>query len=398
MLKLSYLNVTRRKTKSLMTVCITIVIVMTFVAVWSVYSTTEAGIKLSGSRMGADVLIFPNSTSISDVDMLFTGVDQMVYMDKTVIDGKLPIDDISNITSQFFVQTKPGAGCCDTSQALRIVGVEMETDFILKPWLDKNGIKNSTKNGLIIGSSVKKDFGAKTFVLNYLFTVSGVLYPTGTGMDNSLFIDIDQARELASKSFELRIFNNQPTDDLVTCYLIKLKQGVDTDEFIQAVKNNGLDANITSISSVRTKLQAQIQQLSKLLFAFWIAMMVLGCFALIAMFSNLTSDRKSEIGYLRTIGMKKYSVLRLFMTEVLLLGGIGGIIGSASGILLTSCVLKSLDTVLAIPKGEWGLNIIAIHFVGGCVLSVVICLISALMPVIKISCMEPQEAISQGEM
>ena len=105
-LGIAWRNIVRRRrsvSTILLCVCIT---VFTVVSVWSVLDATTAGLELSRERQGADVLVYPNESEISDSSMLYSGVAQSVYMPADII-SKLDTDMVEDITWQFYLQTLP---------------------------------------------------------------------------------------------------------------------------------------------------------------------------------------------------------------------------------------------------------------------------------------------------
>ena len=63
--KLAYLNVTRRKSQSLLTGIITAVTILMFVLVFSIFSVVQDGLALTNERLGADIIVLPNSADAS---------------------------------------------------------------------------------------------------------------------------------------------------------------------------------------------------------------------------------------------------------------------------------------------------------------------------------------------
>ncbi len=397
MLKLAFLNVKRRKNKSLIAIAVSLITAFIFVVLWSVYSIIQSGITLSNERMGADIIILPNNAKADNMDFIFTGSSQMIYMDKNVIDGKLPMEDIEAITPQFFLKTLPGAGCCSTDQELRIVGIDFKSDFILKPWFKQKKITNFSKNDLILGSKTVNSFDKKTIILNYIFDISGVLFATGTGMDDSVFMNIDKIRFLATKSFTSKTFNNKDVKDIVTAYLIKLKDSANLEKFLKKVESSNINAQVISVSKARLDLKKKLSQFLNILLLFWIAVAFTCFISLVAQFNGMIADRKREIGYLRSIGMKKKEVFRMILLEVGIQGGIGGAIGSLFGVLCVPSVLAQLHNFLTITEGEWTAASGLAHVMGGIILSFIICFAASGIPAMKSARMEPHEAISQGE-
>ena len=86
-------------------------------------------------------------------------------------------------------------------ETCRVVGIDVDTDFIIKPWITKELNGKFDRKDMIIGCDIQTDLGDRTTVMNTLFDIRGELYQTGSSLDQSVFIDIYKAREMAKKTF-----------------------------------------------------------------------------------------------------------------------------------------------------------------------------------------------------
>lgn len=73
---------------------------------------------------------------------------------------------------------------------------------------------------------------------------------------------------------------------------------------------------------------------SKILLAFALIIIILACLALYSQFVNLTAKMQREIGYLRSIGVRKRDVFLMILTQAGMMSAIGGLVGSIIGMLL----------------------------------------------------------------
>lgn len=398
MYKLAYKNIARRRNKTMVTIALTMCMVAVIVSSFLLYFLISRGLSLSEKRIGADVLVYPKETVLDEEELLFTGIEQMIYMDKDVLEGKYDPMDVESISGQFFIQTKPDAGCCSTGETFRIVGVDTATDFVLKPWLRKN--QPDALNGLkmIVGNNIQKAFGETTFVLNEEFNVSGVLYETGTGMDDSIFMNIDMARKIGGDSFDKKTFGRKNPEDLVSCYLIKLKEGVDAEFFADVLKANEVDAKVASVPEIQKEMQEQGRQMIGILLIFAITVLFLGIMALILHFTNIVNNRKFEIGYLRAIGLNRRDIYKMFLIEAELGGVIGGVLGALIGLIGMKIVNSSIRAISIIPEGSWSNGLSIACFALGIVVAVIVCGASILFSARKVAGSEPSEIIGREGM
>jgi len=104
-----------------------------------------------------------------------------------------------------------------------------------------------------------------------------------------------------------------------------------------------------------------------------------------------TIERREEIGVLRAVGYQRLDVLRIILTEALLLGLIGGVIGAllsiGSGLLINHLMLG--DATEAITLLNAGYVLVALFF------GVATSVISGLYPAYKAANEQPVDALRQ---
>ena len=394
---LAWANFCRRRRGSTMAVILSAIAVCSVILIGSISSRISSGLTLSGERMGADVVIYPQSAAMDDSQLLFSGVAKMVYMDDSMIAGKLPQDQIEAITPQFFLQTLPGAGCCATDETFRIVGVDPKSDFVVSPWYD---LDQWEEDELLIGANVSLQEHMKIFLLNDIFRVAGRLPWTGSAVDNSIYIHLDKSRSIALERFSREDYHYfDETQDLshtVTSYLIKLNPGVDPEGFVEEAKANGLEAEIVAVSSTRTALRQQMQLLTQMLWAFSGCIVLTSALALYAFYSNTFHNRTKEIGYLRSIGFGKGNVMVLILLESGFGAGVGGVLGTAAGLAAVNPMLERLQALLILPLGSNGSGFF-VTAVLGVTGALAVSWIAAILPGLRSAGMDPATAITEGE-
>ena len=109
----------------------------------------------------------------------------------------------------------------------------------------------------------------------------------------------------------------------------------------------------------------------------------------------IAKERKTEIGYLRSIGLSKKKVLQESFLEVLIQSGTAGLIGSVLGGLSTVFITERIRKLMALPLGI-DVNQIIISMVLSLVFAIVISLLATIRPILKNSSIEPSQAITGG--
>ena len=150
-------------------------------------------------RMGADIIVVPKNYGSEIEGMLLTTQKSYFYMNDSIVDKIKSIDGIDKISTQTFLMTLD-ASCCD--QSAQIIGIDIDTDFTVTPWMDKKFINSLDEGEIIAGDrvAVRENKTFKMFGDSY--KVSAILDESGSMMDNTVFVSrknmpvmIDKARK-----------------------------------------------------------------------------------------------------------------------------------------------------------------------------------------------------------
>lgn len=398
MLNLMWNNIRRRRSQSLLTIAITLVTVMVFSMVLGIVQVMDQGLELSRQRLGADAVLIPKYAPTQSEELLFTAVPENVYMKKEVYEQAKQLEGIAQMTPQFFAQTLE-LGCCEPGEEARIIGFDFESDFILTPFLKAQGIDSVGERDLLIGSSMDSGIlGSEYMVLATELFALGQLEVTGTGLDDTLFMDIDTCRQLCLDSEVLsQSWQKRNPFDYISVIMVRLEDGVDPDAFVQQVADSGIEIRAVLTSDTIASLQSQLKVTKSLMLGLWAACMVVAVMSLFGRFSALAKERKKEIGLLRALGLKKRQVFALVSGECCLLAAIGGVLGAAAALLCMNSVIGFLQDAFMLSSSVWNTGLAAVCGVSGVLLAVLLGFFSALVPAAKSAALDPQVAITQGE-
>ena len=398
MLTLIWNNIARRRTQSAITVTITTLTIFVFVMVMGIFQVVTEGLELSRERLGADAILVPKYASATGSDLLFTALPENIYMDAAVLEQAKQLEGVAAMTPQFYNQTLD-ASCCDAGTELRIVGYDAETDFILTPHLEMAGQEPLKSDEVIMGSNYSPDLiGQMYFLLGKKFTIANVLKPTGSGMDDVFFVDMDVARQMCLDSAEIAR-NWQDSDPFakISVIMVKLRPGTDGEFLVEQVEKAGLDCRVVLTSETISALQKQLEAIMKVMFALWMAALAIAVLALTGRFNALAKERQKEIGLLRAIGLTKGKVFSLIIGETGLMALMGGILGSAFALLCMGPAIELLREAFVLSPSVWSDSLAVLCGITGVVLAVALGFVSAVSPALKSASMDPQTAITRGE-
>ena len=399
MLMLIWNNIARRRTQSTLTVTITALTVLVFVMVLGIFQTVNKGLELSRERLGADAVLMPKYSTVKADDLLFTAMPSNIYMPIETVEQAKQLEGVAAMSPQFYCQTLE-MGCCEPGEEVRIIGYDPETDFILKPYLEdayQNGIDQGQ---LIIGHNYEDEdlVGMNYMVLGRMFEVVASLQPTGTGMDATFFVDWQTAQDLCLESMGLRDdWTERDPHDYISVIMIKFEEGVDPEAFVRQVEESGMEAKCLLTGETISSLQEQLEVTMKVMFALWVASLLIAVLSLVGRFNALAKERKKEIGLLRAIGLKKGQVFGLIIGETCTMAAMGGILGSGVALICMDPVIELLKNAFKLSPSVWTTSLAMLCGAAGVALALVLGFAAAVTPALKSASMDPQAAITQGE-
>jgi len=234
---------------------------------------------------------------------------------------------------------------------------------------------------------------------NFNFTVSGVLARGGTSgitnFDYWAFISIEDALNMITKK-----------DKPYQIILVKVSNVQDADRIAKEIEKHFGPYSVTVF--VPTAFTRQVNNILSLVQMFLIAIgsisLIVAGVGIMNIMTVAVMERTREIGILKAVGAKNRTVLGMFLTEALLVGIIGGLIGEFTGCLFSYGLAQILNNFLQpnetkllegpetqsiklTPALSSTWMIIAFMF------AIIICIIFGLYPARKASKLNPVEAL-----
>ncbi|MHB0877307.1 MAG: ABC transporter permease [Anaerolineae bacterium] len=278
---------------------------------------------LAAERLGADILVVPDGLGSRIESALLMGLPTVSWMPASVVDAVRGVSGVEAASPQIYLSTLRGATCCSLPEMF-LIAYDPATDFTLRPWLDSH-----LNGGLALGDAVGGSLvyvpegDDKIRIYGYDVELRGNLGPTGTGMDQSMFLTFETAREAARVSVTEaeQVLDIRP--DSVSAVLVRVARGADSAvvaaaieqevEGVTAIESNGL------FQEQRRELDTLVGAFSGLLGATW----VLCTLATGFVYAIAANERRRQLGVLRALGSTRGFVLRALLAEgaILALGG-----------------------------------------------------------------------------
>ncbi len=351
----------------------------------------ESGIKTASDRLGADLLIVPTGSRGAAEDVLLENRVKTFYMDKGIVERVRAIKGIRQATYQTYLVTITGE-CCDVPETV-VVAFDQDSDFLIKPWLANKLGRKLRKGEAIVGSESALNISVGLTEVDSVFFGSkfrmvGVLDKTGTGLDTAIFMEEDNIADI------LKNGRSDIRPGQISAVFAKVEKGYDPGKVAGMIEDSIIEADAVARKDIGKSLISTLGDINRIFLITVVLASVLCMFLVWAVFSAIANERAKEVGIMRAVGAKESHVVRLFLTEVLVIGGIGCAIGIVCGTALSFLMGKSF-AVLKNLSGDLGVvervAIALVSFTAG----IGICVAGALSPIQRIKRLEPLVAIKE---
>lgn len=390
-------NLKRRQLQSITSVAITAVVIFIFTIAYASIGTIKEGMALSKERLGADCVLVPKYASVKGEDLLFTAAPENIYMDTQVWNHVESLGHYKEITPQFYCQTL-SLSCCEPGEAVRIIGFDSKTDFILPPHLKYDTAYNGDYE-IVLGSGFDDNLiGSNYLILGEKFFPTNQLQATGTGMDDTIFINMDVARRLCKEHFILsKDWVDKDPFSKISVIMVALDDNTSPEMYEKLIQENNVDARLVVTGETIRSMQDQTINLINIFIGIWIALLFVSILSIYSRFSTLARERRKEIGLLGALGVTRKEIFFLIFVECTLVAFVGGLIGVVLGIIVSPYAIGYLKDIFRLSESLWTVSLAIKTGLIGLLLGVLIGSISAFYPSWKSASMQPHEAMSQGE-
>ena len=344
-------NVRRRPWRS---TCLVLAVLLSSLSLFvgSVLSIGLAnGAASAADRLGADVMIVPEGYDPHVDSVLLSSKPSTFYLPADAMERlrALAADvGIDRMSPQTFLATLR-ASCC--SYPVQMVGIDFESDFIVRPWLE-DALRPPLDDGeVIVGHHVSGRPGETVTFFGQELTVAGRLEQTGLKFDSTVFMTRGTIAALAVEAERIRgrpLAGDGSRDSVV---MVKLKPGYGSVEAAAAINKalgpNGIYALfskkfVNSIGAGLSLISLAIRGAVGLVWLLAVAVMAL-------LFAVSLAERRREMGILRALGASRGKLARLVLAEASLIGAYGAGVGVFLGVALVAALSPMMGEVLRLP-------------------------------------------------
>ncbi|MEK6742863.1 MAG: ABC transporter permease [Nitrospirota bacterium] len=345
----------------------------------------NGSINKASERLGADLLIVPTNARGAAEEVLLENKIKSFYMDARLIDRIKVVEGIDKVTEQIYLVTM-STMCCSVPEAM-VIAFNQDTDFIITPWL-REKLKHRLEKGEAVAGT-ESSFNIRlglvevdSMLFGNVFRIVGTMDPTGTGLDNAVFITLENMERIV-KSGKAKV---KPGE--ISVIFAKVKPGIDPSAVAMRIENSIIDVDVMARKDIGKNILSTLGDMSRIFMMTIVLASVMAFFLVWAIFTAIANERSKEVGIMRALGAKEQHILRIFLIEVLVIGCAGSILGIVAGTALSTLVattfsiVKQLSTDLSFLERS---AIAVVSFLGG----TAICVFGALGPIQRLKKMEP---------
>lgn len=365
-------------------------------ALYLLYLGITAGLVNSQRRMGADLLVVPAEAEslVEQEELLFGGAPVAIYMPMEKAQQVLSRPGIAHASLQFFGQSLD-EGCCSAIGAVRLVGYDENSGWLLEPWLNTPVALGQWE--VLLGSRAGGFSGETGFVLGQQVTVRGRLEETGTSLDRSVILRFDDLRQLMKqKESYAHIWAKYGTaDTLASAVLIKAEEGRKEEVANGILSLGGL--RVFQAADILSDIHDQMSVVFTIMLGAGVLLAGCSILQLFARFFSLIWDRKGEWGLYRAIGASRRGLRLMILGEGLLLTVGGAALGLPLGAGLYALLLRVLDRYQSFPLLSPGPAAIALGALLILLLYTLIAVAAAGLPAVYSGRIAPSSAMAMGD-
>ena len=355
-------------------------------------------------RMGADLLVVPlEYTRLlpgADADdaMAIVAVQPSAYrFDAALLGGIGTVQGVAGVSPQLYVAAVSIPELSGTP--IGVYGIDPETDFTIRPWLRDPLADPLGPGEVVVGHELRREVGTVIPISGRPYTVAGVLDPTQSGIDRSVFVSLQDARVLASLDGTVPPGEPPIAAGAVNAALVRVAPGEDPDTVAFRITRLGADGKVAviarhfSLDPVSENLRGLPGFLNTVS-----AVVLIAAFPLVALIAAMVAnERRRELGLLRAMGARRSIVLFLVMAESLVLASLGAVAGIGASLALLSALEWNgvLDSALQVSFRIPAAMEVSVY--AGTAFLVVIAMagLSSLYPAYRAGRMNPLDAIRE---
>lgn len=329
--QIAFKNIQNKAARSTSLIILTAILTfILFLSSFLIFSLKN-GMNSLSDRMGADLIVVPEGYDTKIEGAILRGEPNTFFFDQEVAERIKGLKGVKMSTPQLFIASL-SASCC--SFPIQVIGIDEETDFLVKPWLETQAKLPLADGSALIGYNVVGDENGDVKFFNQHFAVEANLAKTGMGFDNSVFLSFKEARRLAKEYEKVLEIEDKYSDNMISCVMIKVEDGVDPVEVQNEIRREFLGEKVYPLlaQSILSEVSNSAKYMTKYVYVLIALVWILVFVVLALVYSMIIRERKRELATLRILGATKKHLKDIVLWEIITINLSGSLIGSVLGL------------------------------------------------------------------
>ncbi|QXP58346.1 ABC transporter permease [Olleya sp. HaHaR_3_96] len=262
-------------------------------------------------------------------------------------------------------------------------------DYIIEGSPEK--LKN-TENGILLGSGIAKKMALSVGDRIQISTIRGDVFPLKiVGLYQSGISDIDAIQSFVNLKTVQRILGE--AQNYITDINVKL---YDIEKALPLSKKIAQQFNVTAIDikTANAQFETGTDVRNLITYAVSIALLIVAGFGVYNILSMLIYEKMNDIAILKAVGFSGNDVQYIFMSQALIIGVVGGLLGLLIGLIFTNIISTIPFKTDALAKVEtYPIDFSIWYYVIGFSFAIISTFFAGYLPALKAKKIDPVRII-----
>jgi putative ABC transport system permease protein len=327
-------SISGRAYRSGLVVCFMAVLAAFIMSTTLLAKSIGHSLRVGTERLGADIIVVPTGKEVETQRAILLGKPvSKAWMPAENSDRIAKVEGVAKVSPQLYLETLTGAACCSAWEMF-MIAFDPETDFTIIPWL-REKLNQSLGPRAVVGGdwvTIPKETG-KILIYGVKVNLAAKIEPTGMGLDRTMFLTFDTAREIAKQSVTTAVRPLEIPEEQISAVHVKVKENYAIDEVAKRIMVTVPRTYALASLELTRAVHRQTKGLFRMLFLGLTLVWVLAVVLSGLLFSLTVNERRREIGLLRAMGANRNFIFKLFLAESSIIGVGGGLIGVVFAVL-----------------------------------------------------------------